>query len=82
MGGSLWQKDSLVTFIFFELCLLKYFSPVANFGYQSLHNSVLNDLSFVIWIQNKILKTDNSMQPFMADISHAKIRNAELEFES
>ena len=37
MGGSLWQKDSLVTFILFELCLFKHFSPVANFGYQSLY---------------------------------------------
>ena len=26
----------MVTHIFFDLCLFKHFSPVANFGYQSL----------------------------------------------
>ena len=36
MGESHWQKDSLVTFILFELC---HFSPVANFGHQSLEST-------------------------------------------
>ena len=36
MGESLWQKDRMVTHILFDLCLFKHFSPVANFGYQSL----------------------------------------------
>ena len=34
---SFWQKNSLVTHIFFDLCLFKHFSPVANFGQQSLY---------------------------------------------
>ena len=38
MGESLWQKDRMVTHILFDLCLFKHFSPVANFGYQSLEN--------------------------------------------
>ena len=36
MGGSLWQKDGMVTHMLFDLCFFKHFSPVANFGDQSL----------------------------------------------
>ena len=36
VGESNCQKDIFVTHILFDLCLLKHFSPVANFGYQSL----------------------------------------------
>ena len=36
MSESIWQKNSLVTHIFFDLCLIKYFNPVANFGQQCL----------------------------------------------
>ena len=36
MRGSFWQKDSLITHILFELQPIIIFSPVANFGDQSL----------------------------------------------
>ena len=36
MRGSLWPKDNLMTYIIFELCLIWYISPVANFGTHSL----------------------------------------------
>ena len=36
MSDPFWQKDRMVTHIFFDLCLFKQFSPVANFGNQSL----------------------------------------------
>ena len=36
MGQSFWQKDSLITHTLFELCLIMIFSPVANFGDQSI----------------------------------------------
>ena len=36
MSKSFWENNSLVTHIFFDLCLLKHFSPVANFGQQSI----------------------------------------------
>ena len=36
MSESFWQRSSLVTHIFFDLCLFKHCSPVANFGQQSL----------------------------------------------
>ena len=36
MGGSFWPKDSLITFIIFELCLIWCISPVANFGTHPL----------------------------------------------
>ena len=36
MGGSIWQKNSLVTLILFDLCLFEHFSPVANFAQQSI----------------------------------------------
>ena len=36
MGGSFWQKDSLITYILFELCLFWYLSPVANLMHHSL----------------------------------------------
>ena len=38
MSESFWHKNSLVTHIFLDLCLLKNFNPVANFGQQSLCN--------------------------------------------
>ena len=36
MSESIWQKNSLVTHIFFDLCLFQHFSPVANFAQQSI----------------------------------------------
>jgi hypothetical protein len=36
MGESFWQKNSLITRIFSELQPIIIFSPVANFGYQSI----------------------------------------------
>ena len=36
MSEPFWQKDSLVTHIFFDLCLFKPFCPVANFEQQSI----------------------------------------------
>ena len=36
MGESFWQNNSLVTHILFELQPIIMFSPVANFGDQSL----------------------------------------------
>jgi hypothetical protein len=36
MSESFWQKDRMATNIHFDLCILKHFSPVANFGDQSL----------------------------------------------
>ena len=43
-GELLWQKDRMVTHILFDLCLFKHFSPVANFGDQSLYR--LGDSGF------------------------------------
>ena len=36
MRGSFWQKDSFITYILFELQPVIIFSPVVNFGDQSL----------------------------------------------
>ena len=36
MRESFWEKDSLITHILFELQSIFIFSPVANFGNQSL----------------------------------------------
>ena len=36
MRGSFWEKDSLITHILFELQPIFIFSPVTNFGNQSL----------------------------------------------
>ena len=36
LGGSFWQKDSLITHILFELWLIMIFSPVVNFAQQAL----------------------------------------------
>ena len=44
MSESFWQNNSLVTHIFFDLCLFKHFSPVANFGQQmGSNNRFLNN---------------------------------------
>ena len=46
LSESSWQKNSLVTNIFFDLCLFKHFSPVANFGQQmGSNNRFLNNYS-------------------------------------
>ena len=49
MSESFWQKNRLVTHILFDLCLFKHFSPVSNFGQQSLHTFDVSftDLHFV-----------------------------------
>ena len=36
MSEPFWQKNSLVTHIFFDLCLFEPFCPVANFEQQSI----------------------------------------------
>ena len=36
MGGSFWSKDSFITYIIFELCLIWYISPLANFRIHPL----------------------------------------------
>ena len=40
MSESFWQKNSLVIHIFFDLWPFKHFSPVANFGLQSLYIAI------------------------------------------
>ena len=40
MRGSFWKKDSLITYILFELQPITIFSPVANFGDQSLFEAI------------------------------------------
>ena len=54
-GGSFWPKDSLITFIIFELCLIWYISPVANFGTHPLQDSRLRRFFDRTWkiIQEK-----------------------------
>ena len=42
MGGSFWQKDSLINQKNFELWLIMIFSPVANFAQQALRQKALN----------------------------------------
>ena len=37
LSESFWEKDRLVTHIIIDLYIFKHFSPVANFGYQSLY---------------------------------------------
>ena len=38
--------DRMVTHILFDLCLFKHFSPVANFGYQSLCTILIGNRNF------------------------------------
>ena len=57
MRGSFWQKDNLITHILFELQPIIIFSPVPNFGDQSLPISNLTlcrDLSEVFNYGNYI----------------------------
>ena len=42
MEGSFWPKDSLIIYIVFELYLIWYISPVANFGTHSLNAKTPN----------------------------------------
>ena len=41
IGESFWQNNSLVTHILFELCLIWYINPVANFGTHPLEHPFL-----------------------------------------
>ena len=40
MSEPVWQKNSLATHIFFDLCLFKPFCPVASFEQQSIDTSI------------------------------------------
>ena len=42
MRGSFWQKNSFITHILFELQPIIIFSPVANFGNQSILQNLMN----------------------------------------
>ena len=46
MRGSFWQKHSLITHIRFELQPIIIFSPVANFGDQSLLHQIISFKGF------------------------------------
>ena len=61
MGGSFWPKDSLITYIIFELCLIWYISPVANFGTHPLVND-WHSLLWLLWTCN--WKTELEMEYF------------------
>ena len=54
MSEPFWQKNSLATHIFFDLCLLKPFCPVANFEQQSIciHNDNPVDMACAHVISN------------------------------
>ena len=43
MSEPFWQKNSLATHIFFDLCLFKPFCPVANFEQQSIGQIIGGD---------------------------------------
>ena len=58
MGGWHWQKDRLVTYILFDLCLFQHFSPVANFGWSSVSNNTESNIHFdrnISRIQNLVI---------------------------
>ena len=73
IGESLWQNNRMVTHILFDLCLFKHFSPVANFGYQSLcmkfgfivTGSVFLDSE---WITDNVLNAKASIDRSLAYI--------------
>ena len=60
MGESFWQNNSLVTHILFELQPIIIFSPVANFGNQSIFSIILvasehqNRFRIIKFRENKI----------------------------
>ena len=60
MSESFWQKDRMVTHIFFDLCLFKHSRPVANFGNQSIFSIILvasehqNRFRIIKFRENKI----------------------------
>ena len=47
MRESFWQNNRMVTHMLFDLCLSKHFSPVADFGDQSLEQ-----LEFILGFRN------------------------------
>ena len=48
----------MVTYIRFYICLFKYFSPVANFGYQSLCDEFIG-FFFILWRLHLMCQLDN-----------------------
>ena len=51
MGGSFWQKDSLITHILFELLMI--FSPILNLMLHSLWSKL--NFNYYLWFQNKLM---------------------------
>ena len=69
MGGSFWPKDSLITFIIFELCLIWCISPVANFGTHPLICSNLGLIYFYIelYLNSGYFSIHNQINAQLAD---------------
>ena len=78
MGESLWQKDRMVTHILFDLCLFKHFSPVANFGNQSLFQLIQNPRKFKGINAQPSEKAGNSLQFHPQNVS--KFMNSQCNF--
>ena len=58
MSESFWQKDRMATYILFDLCLFKHFSPVANFGNQSLVELIFTQsMKYSIYWTQLVAKT-------------------------
>ena len=61
IGGSFWQKNSLITIMLFELCLFMIFSPVANLMHHPLVGMYL--IAFkksLIFFMEKLLFVSNT----------------------
>ena len=60
----------MVTHILFDLCLFKHFSPVANFGYQSIvaGSLLFKHLVFVVLLLEKNLQVHYNANYNIAEI--------------
>ena len=67
MRGSVLPKDSLITYIIFELCLIWYISPVSNFW---THPLILN------------LEVCTSLCPIFVSSKICQLKNTEISLTS
>ena len=81
IGGSFWQKDNLVTFNFLNSMSIIIFSPVSNFGDQSLdlHLMFSRFLPRPARKDSKCIKAKNQMMfycpnfPYVLSNKHKKV---------
>ena len=70
-GITLAKEKLSDSYIFFDLCLFKHFSPVANFGHQSLNVCENTSMCTKILLQNRL----NPVVYYLSHTQKSRVRS-------